>query len=87
MPRVLFRDENSITIEIEPAKNTNGPISAYQIIIVDETIPSVFNESQLSPYAIAQKEGLSYYIAAELSPDVSKMWWAEAFFFTNIMIF
>jgi len=71
VPRVLSRDDSSITIEIEPAKNTNGPISAYQIIVVDETIPSAFNESQLFPYAMAQKEGLPYYIAAELSPDVS----------------
>jgi hypothetical protein len=70
VPKVLSRDENSILIEIEPAKNTQGPISAYQIIVVDETVPSTFNETLLFAYAMAQTEDIPYYITAELSPDV-----------------
>jgi len=70
VPKVISRGDSSITIEIEPAKNTNGPISAYQIIVVDETVPSTFNESFLYAYAMAQKEDIPYYITAELSPDV-----------------
>ncbi|XP_059469461.1 putative inactive tyrosine-protein kinase Wsck [Neocloeon triangulifer] len=69
VPKVLSQDENSITIEITPAKNRNGPVSAYQVIVLDETVPTTFNESTLFAYALAQKENIPYYITAELNPN------------------
>ncbi|XP_065333783.1 putative inactive tyrosine-protein kinase Wsck isoform X1 [Cloeon dipterum] len=69
VPKVLSQDANSITIEITPARNQNGPISAYQIIVMDESVPTAFNESTLFAYALAQKESIPYYITAELNPD------------------
>ena len=59
-----------IHIEVHPlARNRNGPISAYRIIVIDETNPAPFHAESLANWTTANELGLKYWITAEVQPS------------------
>ncbi|XP_026482492.1 putative tyrosine-protein kinase Wsck [Ctenocephalides felis] len=72
-PTVISNLNNQIVIKIHPAVNYNGPVSAYRVIVSDESQMIGFDAELLQPYKAAKIDDLSYYIAAELKPhDINK---------------
>ena len=63
------QDPGIITIMVSPVEEYYGPITLYRVIVIDETLPTVFDTSMLYNYSVAQSLGLNYWIAAELDPD------------------
>lgn len=68
VPRIIKRNKGQVVVELSPAVNENGPITAYRIVVVYETGRSAFRKDMLASFEEAQSEGLPYYIAAELDP-------------------
>ena len=63
-------ENGELHIEVYPlTRNKNGPISAYRIIVLDETNPVPFHEESLTTWSKAQELGLKYWIAAEVNPS------------------
>lgn len=67
-PRILEKSSGNVKIEIKRAKNNNGPISKYLVVVhfVDNELIHDFEESLLTTYQKAQDDGLSYYITGEI---------------------
>lgn len=67
-PKLIKREGQTMTIEIPPLTNNNGPISAVQVIVVfvDSELSQTFDKDLLKNFNQAQEDGTSYYIAAEL---------------------
>lgn len=67
-PKTVKREGQTLTIEIPPLTNNNGPISSVQVIVVfvDSELSQTFDKNLLKNYKEAQEDGTSYYIAAEL---------------------
>jgi hypothetical protein len=70
VPIITRREKDKIVIKITPSESSNGPVTSYQVIVVDERVPSPFQASLLKSWSEAQEEGLPYYITAELSAQV-----------------
>lgn len=70
-PRVLSSTDTTITVEIMPVKNDNGPVSKVLVIVerVDDSILQPFDTDLLDSWKQAEESGLPYYIAAELDYD------------------
>ena len=51
-------------------RNRYGPISRYQVLVIDETNPAPFHEDQIFGYAKAMEVGLNYWITAEFNEDL-----------------
>lgn len=70
-PKIVQRNGQTMTIEIPPLTNNNGPISAVQVIVVfvDSELSQTFDKNLLKNFDRAQEDGTSYYIAAELSHE------------------
>ncbi|TRY75642.1 hypothetical protein TCAL_04584 [Tigriopus californicus] len=63
-------DDNEIHIRFQAlTNNVGGPITAYRIVVINETEPAPFYEENLDTWEKAQELGLKYWIAAEISPD------------------
>lgn len=63
-------DDNEIHIRFEAlTNNIGGPITAYRIVVINETEPAPFYEENLDTWEKAQELGLKYWIAAEIAPD------------------
>lgn len=71
-PQVLDSKEKTITIEIPPLVNNNGPITAIHVVVifVDSELSQEFDENLLKGYKHALDDGLNYYITAELQNEV-----------------
>lgn len=67
-PKIVKHDGQTMTIEIPPLTNNNGPISAVHVIVVfvDSELSQTFDKNLLKTFNEAQEDGTSYYIAAEL---------------------
>ena len=50
-------------------RNRFGPISKYQVLVIDETNPAPFVKSQLFDYFKAKSLNLNYWITAEFEDD------------------
>lgn len=74
LPNVLASDEKTITIEIPPLLNENGPISSIHVVVVliDSELSQKFDETLLKGYKEALDDGTSYYLTAELPNEVRK---------------
>lgn len=72
-PKTIKRAGKTLTIEIPPLINNNGPISAVHVIVlfVDSELSQQFDESLLKDFKSAVEDGTNYYIAAELGNEVS----------------
>lgn len=57
-------------VRLNSVVNNNGPVTAYQVIVMEESDKIGFQPESLAPYHEAKKEGLHYYVAAELDPKV-----------------
>lgn len=70
-PKIVRREGQTLTIEIPPLTNNNGPITAVQVIVVfvDSELSQTFDETLLTNYNHAQEDGTSYYIAAEINAE------------------
>lgn len=70
-PRVLSSTDTTITVEIKPVKNDNGPVSKVLVIVerVDDSILQPFDTDLLGTWKQAEENGIPYYIAAELEYD------------------
>jgi len=70
-PKILSRKDNTITVELSPVHNNNGPVSKLLIIveIVDDSLSQPFDEQLLGSWQDLQQNGVPYYIAAELEYD------------------
>jgi len=62
-------DEGTLRVKLFPVGAFYGPITSYLVIVIDETNPVPFNKETLYNFEKAQKEGVHYWIAAELTPD------------------
>lgn len=69
-PTIVKRDKGQILIALPPVVNENGPITAYRVVVVYEGGRSAFRKDMLKSFQEAESEGLPYYIAAELDPQV-----------------
>ncbi|XP_023162330.2 putative tyrosine-protein kinase Wsck [Drosophila hydei] len=70
-PKVLSRTKDSITVELAPVYNDNGPVTKLLIIVefVDDALSQPFDAQLLGSWQLAQQTGVPYYIAAELDYD------------------
>jgi hypothetical protein len=71
VPDIVKKEKDQIVIRISPTSSENGPITSYQIIVDDARYPSNFHPELLKSYSEAQRDGVAYYIAAEITPQVS----------------
>lgn len=69
-PQIVKVDDNQLTVSIEEMKNENGPITAYRIVVINDATNQGFTPEYLKSYSEAIKDGLPYYITAELRPSV-----------------
>ncbi|EDV93133.1 putative tyrosine-protein kinase Wsck [Drosophila grimshawi] len=70
-PKILTRTENTITVELAPVHNNNGPVTKLLVIVefVDNALSQPFDAQLLGSWQDAQQNGVPYYIAAELDYD------------------
>ncbi|XP_066158022.1 putative inactive tyrosine-protein kinase Wsck [Euwallacea fornicatus] len=72
-PVILKNDGDKIEVKLSPVMNNNGPISFYRIVVVKSDDRQGFEANNVLPYDEAQKNGISYYVAAEITPqDIKK---------------
>ena len=50
-------------------RNRYGPISNYQVLVIDETNPTPFSKDKMFDYVKAKSLNLNYWIAAEFPED------------------
>ncbi|XP_037956162.1 putative tyrosine-protein kinase Wsck [Teleopsis dalmanni] len=67
-PRILATTDETISIEIPPIKNDNGPVTRVLIIVerLDDLLSQPFDSDLLGTWQSAQKNGVPYYITGEL---------------------
>jgi hypothetical protein len=70
VPKIVKRNKGQIVIQLSPAVNENGPITAYRIVVVYGVGQSEFRKGMLKSFHEAESEGIPYYITAELKPQV-----------------
>lgn len=69
-PRISYQNDTIAQIHITPVLNNNGPVSKYLIIVKSLNSVQTFDPDNLKNYEDAKKDGMSYYIAAELERSV-----------------
>nr|XP_023019211.1 putative tyrosine-protein kinase Wsck [Leptinotarsa decemlineata] len=73
-PKILESKGTEISLQLMPTQNNNGPVSAYRIIVINDDAKQSFEEQSLYSYHEANKNGLAYYIAAEINPkDINRV--------------
>lgn len=86
-PTIISRRGKTLTVEIPPIVNSNGPVTAVHVIViyVDSGLSQEFDESLLAGYKQAIEDGMSYYITASLSNEVCtwKPWNVMNFFLSK----
>lgn len=70
-PDIQIRERRGdrMVVHIPEAKNVNGPVSMYRIVVSIELYQQGFIVDTLGNYSYASDQGLPYYITAELDPD------------------
>lgn len=71
-PTIIRQNNTNIEIYIKSVTNNNGPVSKYIVIVKNMNSVQIFEPTNLKNYEDANRDGLSYYIAAELDPLVNK---------------
>ncbi|XP_014604475.1 PREDICTED: putative tyrosine-protein kinase Wsck [Polistes canadensis] len=65
-PKILNIDKTTITVMLSEGSSENGPVSAYQVVVVQPGIISpVGSDVMYFNYEKSFQEGLGYYITAE----------------------
>ncbi|XP_066582080.1 putative inactive tyrosine-protein kinase Wsck [Prorops nasuta] len=66
MPKIICQTENTVTVKLTKGNSEAGPISAYQVIVVQPgTIPPTDSKTSYTNYEKATELGLGYYITGE----------------------
>ncbi|KMQ87201.1 tyrosine-protein kinase wsck-like protein [Lasius niger] len=69
-PEVLERGDSTITVMLTEGHSEYGPISAYQVVVVQAgTIPPFGPHVEYLNYESASKQGLNYYVTAQFDPS------------------
>lgn len=70
-PDVEMRERHGdrMVIHIPEARNVNGPVSMYRIIVSIELYQQGYIVENLKNYSAAVADGLPYYITAEIDPE------------------
>ncbi|KAH8265094.1 hypothetical protein KR044_010369, partial [Drosophila immigrans] len=70
-PKILTRTSDTITVELSPMHNNNGPVTKLLIIVefVDDSLSQPFDIQLLGSWQEAEQYGVPYYITAELDYD------------------
>ncbi|XP_029165145.1 putative tyrosine-protein kinase Wsck [Nylanderia fulva] len=69
-PEVLEHGDSTITVLFTEGHSEYGPISAYQVVVVQSgTIPPFGPHVEYLNYNTASKLGLNYYVAAQFDPS------------------
>ncbi|CAB3248623.1 unnamed protein product [Arctia plantaginis] len=63
------RKGDRMVVSIPEAKNVNGPVSMYRIVVSIELYQQGYLVANLGNYSYAIDQGHPYYITAELDPD------------------
>lgn len=67
--KIRERHGDRMVVHIPEAKNINGPVSMYRIVVSIELYQQGIIIATLGNYTYATEQGLPYYITAELDPD------------------
>ncbi|XP_063367422.1 putative inactive tyrosine-protein kinase Wsck [Cydia amplana] len=70
-PDIIVKERrgDQMLVHIPEAKNVNGPVSMYRVVVSIELYQQGFLVDNLGNYSYAQSMDLPYYITAELDPD------------------
>ncbi|XP_072929608.1 putative inactive tyrosine-protein kinase Wsck [Epargyreus clarus] len=70
-PDIEIRERrgHKMGVHIPEAKNVNGPVSMYRIVVSIELYQQGFIVENLGNFTYAQEQEFPYYITAELDPD------------------
>lgn len=68
-PQLLSRTPTTMTVQLQSVTPTNGPITAYQVVVIDGTVSVELQPELLEDYSGAAEKGLPFYITAQFSPD------------------
>lgn len=68
-PQLISRTPTTMTVQLQSVPQTNGPVSSYQVVVIDETVSVELQPELLDTYASAQEQGLPYYITAQFLPQ------------------
>ena len=58
-----------LKVQLEPVEARGGPITAYQVIVLDASLHRSFRPTKFINYNAAEEAGLPYWVAAQLRPD------------------
>ena len=73
-PYMISRTPDTIVVKLHVVSPTNGPITTYRVVVVDETVGVIMNEKALTDFFSANEQKLPYYIAAEfVSSDFKEL--------------
>lgn len=67
--QIIERKGDRMLVHIPEAKNVNGPVSLYRIVVSIELYQQGFIVDNLGNHSFAVDQGYPYYITAELDPD------------------
>ena len=56
-------------VKLEPVEARGGPITAYQVIVIDASLHRSFQPTKFINYNAAEEAGLPYWVAAQLRPE------------------
>ena len=56
-------------VKLNPVEARGGPITAYQLIVLDASLHHSFQPTKFINYNAAAEAGLPYWVAAQLRPD------------------
>ena len=68
-PQVINNTATTMTVQLEPVIATSGPVTAYQVVVKDETVSAELQPELLDDYFLATSNNLPFYIAAQLPKD------------------
>ena len=69
-PTLRVTDGGRVFVRFEPPSgNPNGPVSGYRIVVMNATEPVPLDPESLHEYRRAKREGIDYWIAAEIDAD------------------
>lgn len=70
-PKVRVTDDGGrMYVRFEPLKgNPNGPVTGYRIVVINGTEPVPLDPGSLYGYRRAKREGIDYWIAAQIEID------------------
>lgn len=58
-------------VQLKPTTNNNGPITSYLVGLINADSIEELEADNFKSYREANNDGLSYYITAEIPPQVS----------------